>query len=87
MLAAAVLERFLAEREHGEERRDRALLWILALPQLLWRKPWYSKRRPVVTVPVAGADLGAEGLTTVWENFTSTHIDLFEYSVRHWGGP
>jgi len=23
---AAVLERFLAEREHGEERRDRALL-------------------------------------------------------------
>ena len=35
--------RFLAERDHDEERRDRALLWILALPQLLWRKPWYSK--------------------------------------------
>ena len=44
--------RFLAERDHDEERRDRALLWILALPQLLWRKPWYSKRRPVV----AGAE-------------------------------
>ena len=54
-MTTAVLERFLAEREHGEERRDRALLWVLALPQLLWRKPWYSKRRPVTTV-VAGAE-------------------------------
>ncbi|KAH8059872.1 hypothetical protein JL720_13680 [Aureococcus anophagefferens] len=48
--AAAVADvhaRFLAEQDQGQERRDRALLWILALPQLLWRKPWYSKRGPV----------------------------------------
>ena len=54
-MTSCSIERFLAEREHDEERRDRALLWVLALPQLLWRKPWYSKRRPVTTV-VAGAE-------------------------------
>ena len=52
MVTSCSIERFLAEREHDEERRDRALLWILAL---LWRKPWYSKRRPVV----AGAEYHA----------------------------
>jgi hypothetical protein len=32
LVTSCSIERFLAEREHDEERRDRALLWILALP-------------------------------------------------------